>query len=79
MSLLCFLLALQCFLTTLCRIQAQFDHLAETYFSGYDYDLAERELGYVLALDHDLDMCAASLGLTKTSIDGIVQDEGSYG
>ncbi|RXW18504.1 hypothetical protein EST38_g7340 [Candolleomyces aberdarensis] len=59
------------------KIQAQFDHLAETYFGGYEHDLAERELGYVLALDHDLDMCAASLGLTKTSIDGIVQDEDS--
>ncbi|KAJ2935346.1 hypothetical protein H1R20_g1748, partial [Candolleomyces eurysporus] len=59
------------------KIQAQFDHLAEAYFGGYEHDLAERELGYVLALDHDLDMCAASLGLTKTSIDGIVQDEDS--
>ncbi|KAJ2917876.1 hypothetical protein MD484_g2604, partial [Candolleomyces efflorescens] len=59
------------------KIQAQFDHVAETYFRGYEHDLAERELGYVLALDHDLDMCAASLGLTKTSIDVIVQDEDS--
>ncbi|KAF6754161.1 dynactin [Ephemerocybe angulata] len=63
--------------TDVMKIQAQFDHLAETYFSGYEHDLAERELGYVLALDHDLDMCAASLGLTKTSIDVIVQDEDS--
>ncbi|KAG2022561.1 hypothetical protein CC2G_000299 [Coprinopsis cinerea AmutBmut pab1-1] len=59
------------------KIQAQFDHLAETYFSGFDHDLVERELGYVLALDHDLDMCAASLSLTKTSIRTIIQDEDS--
>ena len=37
------------------RIQAQFDHLAETYFDGIDYNLAERELGYLMALDLDLD------------------------
>lgn len=29
-----------------------------------------------MTLDHDLDMFAASIGLTKTSITGIVQDEG---
>ena len=58
------------------RIQAQFDHIAETYFAGFDHDLGERELGYVMTLDHDLDMFAASIGLTKTSITGIVQDEG---
>jgi dynactin 1 len=60
------------------KIQAQFDHLADTYFSGFETDLAERELGYVLALDHDLDTCTASLGLTKTSIDAIVKDEGTF-
>ncbi|KAF8346896.1 dynactin [Amanita rubescens] len=57
------------------KIQAQFDHIAETYFSGFDHDLGERELGYVMTLDHDLDMFAASIGLTKTSITSIVQDE----
>jgi hypothetical protein len=58
------------------RIQAQFDHIAETYFAGFDHDLGERELGYAMTLDHELDMFAASIGLTKTSITGIAQDEG---
>ena len=58
------------------RIQAQFDHLAETYFDQYDHDLGERELGYVLSFDRDLDMFAASIGLTKTSVASIVKDDG---
>lgn len=58
------------------RIQAQFDHIAETYFAGFDHDLGERELGFAMTLDHELDMFAASIGLTKTSITGIAQDEG---
>ena len=37
------------------RIQAQFDHLAGTYFDGIDCNLAEREMGYLMALDLDLD------------------------
>lgn len=58
------------------RIQAQFDHIDETYFAGFDHDLGERELGYAMTLDHELDMFAASIGLTKTSITSIAQDEG---
>src|ERR1700761_756506 len=43
-------------LNSLNRIQAQFDHLADTYFKDFDFDLGERELGLVLSLDHDLDV-----------------------
>jgi hypothetical protein len=75
----CFL----CLLPVLCvdntiflRIQAQFDHLAETYFDSFEHDLGERELGYALAFDHDLDMFAASIGLAKTSVAAILGDEG---
>ncbi|KAJ6541721.1 dynein associated protein-domain-containing protein [Mycena capillaripes] len=57
------------------KITAQFDHLAETYFSGYDYDLGERELGYLTSFDLDLDIFAASIGMTKTSIRTLVQDD----
>ncbi|KAF5385085.1 hypothetical protein D9615_001067 [Tricholomella constricta] len=57
------------------KIQAQFDHLAETYFDGFDHDLGERELGYVLSFDHDLDMFSASIGLAKTSVQSILQEE----
>lgn len=59
------------------RMQSQFDHLSETYFSGFEYDLGERELGYALAFDHDLEMFAASLGLIKTSITAILKDKGA--
>ncbi|KAG6889336.1 hypothetical protein C0995_001744 [Termitomyces sp. Mi166 len=57
------------------KIQAQFDHLAETYFDGFDHDLGERELGYALSFDHDLDMFAASIGLAKTSVGSILKEE----
>lgn len=60
------------------RMQSQFDHLSETYFSGFEYDLGERELGYALAFDHDLEMFAASLGLIKTSITAILKDKGVH-
>ncbi|CAL1693902.1 unnamed protein product [Somion occarium] len=57
------------------KIQAQFDHLAETHFNDFDFDLGERELGYALSFDHDLEMFAASVGLIKTSVAAIMKDE----
>jgi len=57
-------------------MQAQFDHLAETYFDGFEHDLGERELAHALSFDHDLDVFAASIGLTKTSVAAILQDKG---
>ncbi|KAL4247405.1 dynactin subunit family protein [Abortiporus biennis] len=56
------------------KIQSQFDHLSETYFGGYEFDLGERELGYALSFDHDLEMFAASVGLIRTSVDSIMKD-----
>lgn len=55
---------------------AQFEHLAETYFSGFDYDLGERELDLVLSFDNDLDMFSAAIGLTKTALQTIQKDDG---
>jgi Dynein associated protein len=63
-------------LTSCDRIQAQFSHLAETYFKDFDFDLGERELGLVLSLDHDLDVYASSMGLTKTAVEATLNDEG---
>ena len=60
------------------RIQAQFNHLAETYFKAFDFDVGERELGLVLSLDHDLDVYASSMGLTKTAVETILKDEGNF-
>lgn len=59
------------------RIQAQFDHLAETYFEGFEHDLAERELGYAVSFDLDLDMFSASVALAKTCVSTIMEDEGN--
>lgn len=58
------------------RIQAQFDHLAETYFDGFEFDLAERELGYAVSFELDLDMFSASVALTKTCVATIMEDDG---
>ncbi|OAX37534.1 hypothetical protein K503DRAFT_850414 [Rhizopogon vinicolor AM-OR11-026] len=63
------------FVTDVLKMLAQFDHLAETYFDGFEQDLGERELGYALSFDHDLDVFAASIGLTKTSVAAILNDE----
>jgi len=57
-------------------MHAQFSHLAETYFSNFDYDVGERELGHALSFDHDLDTFAASLGLVKSSIEEIMKEDG---
>ncbi|KAH7911588.1 dynein associated protein-domain-containing protein [Hygrophoropsis aurantiaca] len=63
------------FVGDILKMQAQFDHLAETYFSDFDQDLGERELGYALSFDNDLDAFAASIGLTKTSVAAILEDD----
>jgi dynactin 1 len=55
---------------------AQFEHLGETYFSGFDFDLGERELDLALSFDSDLDMFAAAIGMTKTAIQAIQKDDG---
>ena len=57
------------------RMQSQFDHIAETYFSAFDFDLGERELGYSLSFDHDLEMFSASVGLIKTAISDLTKEE----
>ncbi|GJJ08433.1 hypothetical protein Clacol_002649 [Clathrus columnatus] len=57
------------------KMLAQFEHLAESYFSGFEFDLGERELDHALALDNDLDMFSAAVGLTKTAIQVIQKDD----
>ncbi|KAI0829040.1 dynactin [Trametes gibbosa] len=56
------------------KMQSQFDHLSETYFNNFEFDLGERELGYALSFDHDLEMFAASVGLIKTSVATVLKD-----
>ncbi|KAF8589530.1 hypothetical protein K439DRAFT_1332697 [Ramaria rubella] len=57
------------------KMLAQFEHLAETYFSGFEYDLGERQLDLALSFDSDLDMFSAAIGLTKTAIQIIQKDD----
>lgn len=66
------------FLSGVFRMHAQFEHLAETYFDGFDHDIGERELGYSQSCDNDLDMVLASIGLTKTALQSIVGDDGKF-
>ena len=54
----------------------QFEHLAETYFAGFEYDLGERELDRILSVEHDLDSFVAAIGLTRSTLEAVVKDEG---
>jgi dynactin 1 len=60
------------------RIQGQFEHLAEAYFTGFEHDLGEREQGMACSLDYDLDMFTAAVGLAKTSIQAIMKEDGEH-
>jgi dynactin 1 len=55
---------------------AQFEHIAEAYFSGYNTDSGERALDLAQSLDCDLDMFAAAMGLTKTALGKTLADDG---
>ncbi|KAJ7875952.1 dynein associated protein, partial [Mycena leptocephala] len=55
------------------EIESLSDLVKCTYFSGFDYDLGQRALGYLTLFDLDLDIFAASIGITKTSIKTFVQ------
>ncbi|KAF9260836.1 dynactin [Marasmius fiardii PR-910] len=57
------------------KLTSQFNHLAELYFSGYKFDLGERELGYLASFDLDIDTFTASIGLAKTSVGAILKEE----
>lgn len=55
---------------------SQFEHLADTAFSGFEADLAERELDLTMQLDCDLDSFVAAVGLTKTALENSIKDDG---
>lgn len=59
------------------RITSQFNHLAEIYFSGFKFDLGERQLGYLASFDLDVDTFTASIGLAKTSIETVLKEDGT--
>ena len=44
---------------------------------AFDFDLGERELGYALSFDYDLEMFSASVGLIKTAVSDIFKEEGT--
>ncbi|CAE6385420.1 unnamed protein product [Rhizoctonia solani] len=57
------------------KMLSQFEHLADTAFSGFEADLAERQLDLTVQLDCDLDSFVAAIGLTKTALENSVKDE----
>ncbi|KZV79203.1 hypothetical protein EXIGLDRAFT_632417 [Exidia glandulosa HHB12029] len=57
------------------KMVAQFDHLAELYFAGFEHDLGERELSLATSFDSDLDMFAAAIGLTRTALNAHIKEE----
>lgn len=57
------------------KIVHTFGHLVDMYSEGFDYDLGERELGYALSFDHELDNVSASIALISTYISDIMKDE----
>lgn len=60
------------------RLIAQSEHLAETHLSDLDpaLDLAEREVSCISILDLDFDTIAAAAGFTKQTIAAISRDPG---
>ncbi|EUC66057.1 dynactin [Rhizoctonia solani AG-3 Rhs1AP] len=57
------------------KMLAQFEHLADTAFSGFEADLAEQELDLTMQLDCDLDSFVAAIALTKTALENSTKDE----
>ncbi|KAG8957368.1 hypothetical protein FRC03_010211 [Tulasnella sp. 419] len=61
--------------TDVLKLLAQFEHLADTYFTSSEFDLGERELDFTLAADLDLDTVYAALGLVKSTLEAAVSDD----
>lgn len=57
-------------------MQTQFKYLTDTYFKNYEHDLGERELGHITSFDYELDSFAAAVGLVKSSLGGILKEDG---
>ncbi|EIW87309.1 hypothetical protein CONPUDRAFT_161877 [Coniophora puteana RWD-64-598 SS2] len=63
------------FVNDVVKMQAQFDHLAEAYFGGFEHDLGERELGCAVSFEMDLDVFGASLAVTKSAVRAALKDD----
>jgi dynactin 1 len=64
------------------KIQAQLDHVEESFFNlsgfeAYGWDLGEREMGWCVGFELDLDMFAAAVGFVRGSLKGLVGDAGN--
>ncbi|KAH7106785.1 dynein associated protein-domain-containing protein [Auriculariales sp. MPI-PUGE-AT-0066] len=57
------------------KIAAQFEHLRDIHFANFDHDLAERELYMATAIDSDLDMFSAAIGLLRTAVKAHIKEE----
>ena len=56
-------------------MSSQFNDISG-HFSGYDYDVGERQLGYSVAMEYDLDAICAALATAKTAIESVIKDDG---
>jgi dynactin 1 len=55
---------------------AQLGHLAQAVFNREDLDAGERQLGFALAFDYDLDNFAAAVGFARHTIERYMAEPG---
>ena len=56
-------------------MSSQFNDISG-HFSGYDFDVGERQLGYSTSTEYDLDTICAALATAKTAIENLINDDG---
>lgn len=64
------------------KVLAQFEHLAEAYFTWDGIEAAEvgeREVGMGRVVECDLEVVMAAVGLVRTSVGAVVKDDGEWG
>jgi dynactin 1 len=55
---------------------AQLEHLSQAVFNREDLDAGERQLGFALAFDYDLDNFAAAIGFARQTIENYLVEPG---
>lgn len=60
------------------RLLAHIEHLATTVFANDQLDLCERQLGFAVAFDADLDNFAAAVGFARHACVAVSSEEGEH-
>jgi dynactin 1 len=55
---------------------SQLNHLAQTVFTREEVELGERQLGFAVAFDYELDNFAAAVGFARYIIQHYIADQG---